>query len=68
MNNDNANTPAFPVEARDWPGISKREYFAAMALQGELAASANSSQHPEPSAVAGYAVACADALIAALED
>jgi len=62
----NPDDPAFPISALGTadPGITKREYFAAMAMQG-LA----SIQNPEcfvHKAIAKHAVILADAMIAAL--
>lgn len=73
MSVPNRDKPAFPPNGgwRDNDsrarGLSKREHIAAMAMQGELAASAGGGA-PDPSAVAEYAVKCADALIEALEN
>lgn len=68
------NLPAFPTDAYvldeiDHAGLSKREYFAAMALQGLLASWPREGDWPYPSNanVADSAVAIADALIEALE-
>lgn len=60
-----ANSPAFPVDNMD--GLTKREYFAAMALQGLIACNDGYliSQNPLPIFV-NTAVHYADALIAAL--
>lgn len=46
-------------------GLTKRELFAAMAMQGELAAARDFK--PAPEYVAEIGVRCADALLAALE-
>lgn len=57
--------PAFPIKCLDGaiePGLTKREHFAAMALQGILASVAEAT-HEE---FAANAVRAADALIAAL--
>lgn len=74
----NANTPAFPVSARDREnyeagqyvprgifGLTKREYFAALAMQG-LCADPTSEAIPQKF-IARSAVELADALIAELE-
>jgi len=45
-------------------GLTKREYFAAMAMNGYI--SAGSTGMPDAQAIAGYAVEAADALIKAL--
>lgn len=47
-------------------GLTKREYFAAMALQGLLGNGSSDTIEFRPYAVA--AVKCADALLDALED
>lgn len=66
---ENKDTSAFPVIVPDGdyrqPGLTKREYFAAMALQGYV--SAGSTGMPEPDQLAAYAVAAADALLAELD-
>jgi hypothetical protein len=57
-----ADEPAFPTDAKVLRrGLTKREYFAAMALQGFLAASWNNDD------TADKAVRHADLLLAALE-
>lgn len=66
--------PAFPVAdyhsniGDAYPskmhGLSKREYFAAMAMQGTLAADATNQYNAET--IAKWSVECADALLAAL--
>ncbi len=66
----NANRTAFPQNAttesfRDRLGLTKREYFAALALQGYIAA--GSMGMPEPPRIVELAVQTADALLAALE-
>jgi len=74
---NNANEPAFPdpfrandpekykTEPMDMPtGLTKREYFAAMAMQGILANT--SEEFINSSAIANVAVRCADALLLAL--
>lgn len=53
--------PSFPIEG----GLTKREYFAAMALQGLLASDLKEEHSVE--AQAQNAVWAADALIEALE-
>lgn len=45
-------------------GLSKREYFASMAMQGNIKADTNFDC--SSSQLAGWAVECADALIEAL--
>lgn len=44
-----------------------RTYFAAMAMQGMLAAWPEQSGNVTPNAVADYAVTCADAILKHLE-
>lgn len=63
----NCDGPAFPVESHDNYefGCSKRELFAAMALQGLLAAS-NLSNLSGEKLIAESAVCYADALLAKL--
>ncbi len=70
----NGDLPAMPVEHMDYMhvkdkpycnGMTKREQFAAMAMQGILAADANNDvSYPE---CAEWAVKQADALLEALE-
>jgi hypothetical protein len=57
------NESAFPIIAKDYiidGGLTKREYFAAMALQGLLTDNESPNSREE---FAGYAVKFADALI-----
>jgi len=69
-----AHEPAFPInECSDDGahfmtrfGLTKRELFAALALQGMLQSMADSMA--QPWALADEAVQCADALIAALNE
>jgi hypothetical protein len=70
-----ANEPAFPIQDAEWngpgrhgewPGLSKREYFAAMAMQG-LAGNLDADSNADPQFVARDAVSYADALLAELE-
>lgn len=68
----NPSAPAYPCSTEDrWPGLTKRELFAAVALNGMLATgwepvvapmTMNSRGHDLP----GTAVRLADALIEAL--
>lgn len=65
---DNGNEPAYPLTEdsprtgpRTWFGLTKREYFAAMAMQGMTS---NNSITVET--VAAWAVQYADALLAEL--
>lgn len=70
----NANEPAFPISAENSPnreaywGLDKREYFAAMAMQGLWANSQTFGPllQQNPRAVAQWAVESADALLAEL--
>jgi hypothetical protein len=70
MSNENAEEAAFPTSEpcafpKYSPGMTKREYFAAMAMQGILASFAEGFSCSYPR-VAATAVDCADALLAAL--
>ncbi len=72
---NNANDPAFPCDPDvngNELGVTKRELFAAMAMQGVLAnpdwTSQANSQAEEVSMAVGYAVMAADALIAKLNE
>jgi len=68
---ENSNQPAFPIFLQEGlsnnshvdSGISKREYFAAMAMQGLIA----SESDRKPENYAADAVSCADALCEALD-
>lgn len=68
----NATDPIFPVA--DWgacqlPGLTKRELFAAMAMQSALAGAKASSEADLArmfELIAGYSVRMADALLAEL--
>lgn len=68
----NASEPAFPIQGnwrRDMAGLTKREYYAACAMQGLCSTYTIGRDQPElQSATAESAVKYADALIAALED
>ena len=69
-----AGGPAFPLadsnaeydrtDREHCNGMTLRDYFAAKAMQGELAASAG-AQQPSPDATAEYAYRMADAMLAA---
>ena len=65
------NEPAFPITdpTNDFhrPGLTKRELFAAMAMQGTLSDPTPEHVALDVSEVAEIAVAQADALLAALE-
>jgi hypothetical protein len=56
------------TEYRDVPGLTKREYFAALAMQGWLAmcGGGNNEELPSPQFVADRSVELADALIESL--
>jgi hypothetical protein len=66
---DSTNT-AFPRAGNsDYPpqqGVSVREYFAALAMQGLLASTAGTDQYPDYRDIGERAVHYADALIIAL--
>lgn len=73
----NANEPAFAAPAEWHPlhemqiggsaGLTKRELFAAMAMQG-LLSSWPAEDRFDATRVTTFAVGCADALLAALEE
>lgn len=69
----NSEQPAYPTPdcevsgtALQYLGLTKREYFAAMAMQGYLA-SYGPAEHANGKHVAKIAVECADALLTELE-
>ncbi len=55
----NGNDAAYPNNMKPDYGLSKREYFAAMAMQGLCA----DSSMTKSQSIASLSVACADALI-----
>ena len=56
-------------EGKGWQlGLTKREYFAAMAMQGILSAEADNEEGYNYHIAARDAVGCADALIYALNE
>lgn len=67
----NSNAPAFPQTEYSWQsdhedpqGLTKREYFAALAMQGICAKVFNSIDFQgDSSNIARVALECADALI-----
>ena len=62
----NSQDPAYPLPSdSDTPGLTIREYFAGLALQGIMSQPENGAQHI-PQLVAEWAVSCADALISEL--
>lgn len=73
----NANDPAFPFHYKDfqpntgsevtreqWGGLSKREYFAGLAMQAWIT---DNAKLDDCSGAASWAVGYADALLAELE-
>lgn len=65
----NSEQPAFPLITRGGAiqdGLTKREYFAAMALNGYI--SAGNQGMPEPEQLAAYAISAADELLKQLEN
>lgn len=73
----NGNTPAMPQDRGIWvegigdfptlaTGLTKREHFAAMAMQGILPMTHNGTDEISQE-IAKIAVSCADALLAELE-
>ena len=63
---NNADKPAHPVQIEDWHGLTKREHFAGLAMQGMLAAMEGDGILAYPR-VAPEAVKAADALLAELD-
>lgn len=64
----NGSEPAFPVNdlnACKWPGLTKRQWLAGMALQGLCANPAEDVKNQTYDKVAEMALKHADALIAA---
>ena len=67
-----ANKSAFPVSPNseyahpDWYGLTKREYFAGLAMQGLLAHTGSFGEPGSPGVLANRSVEMADALIAEL--
>ena len=57
---------AFPTPVPSQPGLTKREYIAAKALQG-IVANTSTGYNSNVKATATFAVALADALLAELE-
>jgi hypothetical protein len=61
------NEPAFPGQLGSVSGLSKREYFAAAALQGAIAKSGMSGELNDTSEITAHqCVKYADALLSAL--
>jgi hypothetical protein len=75
MNNTNTGGPAFPFEyfdeqlqrARVMHGMSLRDYFAAKAMQGELASQSPENEYTNLDALAALSYRMADAMIKARE-
>ena len=66
MSNATTDLPAFPIPGPLFAtGLTKRELFAAMAMQG-IASNPNAATTEGPDVVAGAAVEAADALLAEL--
>lgn len=72
---ENKDKPAFPcTDGRSFcnDGVTKREYFAALAMQGMLSANPQYTHGniplPVPASVAQFSVEYADALIKALNN
>lgn len=70
--NENKNTPAYPQNVNfkdceiDFYGLTKREYFAGLAMQGWIANQQDGyTLHPET--IAMRSAQCADALLVELE-
>lgn len=66
MLSDKANSlggrAAYPVHGFHSPGLTKRELFAAMAMQGTLASVERGAEY-NPKLGATYCLECADALL-----
>lgn len=62
----NGNKTAFPAGDLGTPGLTKREYFAAMAMQGIVSFGDNVTSYDED-VMAKAAVRIADELLAELE-
>ncbi len=66
----NANDTAFPIiyleGSHVYPGLSKREHFASMALQGRMVSAIPGAHNVDFISLASDAVRAADALIAEL--
>lgn len=62
----NGNDRAFATQFSDQEGLTKREYFAAMAMQGIMANSDDAITRFSHEDIALIAVSTADALIAEL--
>jgi len=71
MKNDfivNGEAPSNPVHSRDglkYEGLTKREHFAGLAMQGYISSDEEDIHSPEW--FASWAVQCADALLKELE-
>lgn len=75
MTTKNTGGPAFPLPVADqdccgrfesgYGGMTLRDYFAAKAMQGEVAA--NTSKRADPTETAEYAYQMADAMLRARE-
>ena len=74
---DNGNTPATSIEFRNpndsggtdigqWRGLTKREHFAGLAMQGFIAAGANGM--PSASEIALLSISYADTLLRGLDN
>lgn len=71
---NNSQQPAFPQTPEnvttEFPiggGLTKREYFAAMAMQGMIAAWPDRAGVVTQEGIASYAIGCADELLKQLE-
>ena len=64
MKNENADRCAFPFQGDGSHALTKRELFAAMAMQGIIACCGDQISHPHT--FAPDAVMCADSLLAEL--
>jgi len=70
----NANSPTYPFVDNEDPeaieshaGLTKREYFAAMAMQAFVSAWPDQAGPVSPDRAADYGIRCADELLKRLE-
>lgn len=72
MKNLNGELPAYPlskdhVDGRDYRGLTKREYFAAMAMQGYCGGEYIGQSGVPHDAIAKWSIEMADELLKQLE-
>jgi hypothetical protein len=64
---DNKNKAIFPTTKDSTNGLSKREYFAAMAMNGYCVGKLNNYEGYSVDSIARWSVSLADALLKELE-